>query len=171
MISSVSKPPGTTSSRNPPAAATFVATSTQVNLGGKVEDRPAPAANLLQFPGEIGFYRLFYKSDQTAILAIAPTRAALPTDADACGPACFPIPRGVGINAAMRIEVNGAPVNVAYNATVRSVIQSAKKRPEDVLPNLTITKPFAGRPVPIEFDRIKQDILSLALTGDEQIRW
>jgi hypothetical protein len=70
----------------------------------------------------------------------------------------------------MRIEVNGAPVNVPYNATVRNVIQAAKKRPEEVLPTLTITKPFAGRPVPIDFDRTKQDILSLALTGDERIR-
>lgn len=151
--------------------ATFALASVQVNLGGHVESRSAPATNLLQFPPEIGFYRLFYKSDRTAILALAPTRAALPTDPDACGPACFPIPRSVGVNPAMRILVNGAPMSVSYNATVRAVIQAAKKRPEDVLPTLAITKPFAGRPVNIDFDRTKQEILNLALTGDEQIRW
>jgi hypothetical protein len=150
--------------------ATFVPASVQVNVEGKVEDRPAPAVNLLQFAPEIGYYRLFYKADQTAVLALASTRAALPLDPDACA-SCFPIPRGIGINPAMRIEVNGVATSVAYYATVRSVIQGAKKRAEDVLPTLAITKPFHGRAVDVAFDRTKQEILNLALTGDETIRW
>jgi hypothetical protein len=40
-----------------------------------------------------------------------------------------------------------------------------------VLPTLAITKPYAGKPAPLEFDRTKQDILALVLSGDEDIRW
>ena len=71
----------------------------------------------------------------------------------------------------MRLDVNGAPLTVPVSATIRSVIQAAKLRPEDVLPTLAITKPFGGRPTALEFDRAKQDILNLTLTGDERIRW
>ena len=151
--------------------ATIVPTSAQVNLGGTVEARPAPAANLFQFPPETGFYRLFYKADQSEILALSPTRAGLPTDPDTCGTSCFAIPRGVGVNPYMRIDLNGSPIPVPISATIRTVLQAAKKRPEEVLPTLAVTKPFAGRPLNIEFDRTKQDILNLVLTGDEQIRW
>jgi hypothetical protein len=151
---------------------TIVPTSARVTIGGQAEDRPAPAVNLFRFPPEAGYYRLFYKADQSEVLALAPTRAALPTDPDTCGqPACFPIPRGVGVNAYMRLDVNGAPLTVPVSATIRSVIQAAKLRPEDVLPTLAITKPFGGRPTALEFDRAKQDILNLTLTGDERIRW
>jgi hypothetical protein len=148
----------------------IVPASAQINIRGKVEDRPAPAVNLFRFPPEIAFYRLFYKADQSEILALSPTRAALPTDPDACA-TCFPIPRGVGVNPYMHVEVNGAPVSVGIGATVRAALQAAKQRPEDALPTLTITKPFAGRPVNMEFDRSTPDILNLSLTGDEQIRF
>jgi hypothetical protein len=151
--------------------ASIVPASARLNLHGAIEDRPAPATNLLQFAPQVGYYRLFYKADQSEILGIAATRAALPADPDACANSCFPIPRGVGVNPYMRIVVNGAPLTVPYSATVRTVLQAAKKRPEEVLPTLTISKPFAGRLVNIEFDRTKQEVLSLALTGDEQIRW
>uniref|UniRef100_Q01UQ1 Lipoprotein n=1 Tax=Solibacter usitatus (strain Ellin6076) TaxID=234267 RepID=Q01UQ1_SOLUE len=151
---------------------TIVPTSARVTIGGQAEDRTGPAVNLFRFPPEAAFYRLFYKADESEVLALAPTRAALPADPDTCGqPACFPIPRGVGVNPYMRIEVNGAPLTVPVNATVRSVLQAARQRPEEVLPTLAITKPFAGRPTALEFDRGKQDILNLTLTGDEQLRW
>jgi hypothetical protein len=152
-----------------------VPVSAQVNIGGKVEARTAPAANLFQFPPEIGFYRLFYKADQSEIIALSPTRAGLPKDAEACdrpgGPTCFAIPRGVGVNPYMSIDVNGAAATVAIGATIRNLIAGARKRPEDVLPSLRITKTFNGRPIPIEFDRTRQDILDFVFTGDEQVRW
>ena len=151
--------------------ASIVPGTAQLNLRGRIEDRPAPATNILQFAPEISYYRLFYKSDHSAVLGIAATHAALPTDVDSCGTSCFPIPRGIGVNPFMRIVVNGAPLTVVYYATVRGVLQAAKKRPEDVLPTLTISKPFAGHPVNLEFDRTKQEILNLPLTGDEQITW
>ena len=75
---------------------TIVPTSARVTIGGQAEDRAAPAVNLFRFPPEVGYYRLFYKADQSEVFALAPTRAALPADPDTCGqPACFPIPHGV----------------------------------------------------------------------------
>ena len=154
---------------------TIVPVSAQVHVDGKVEAKPGPAANLFRFPPDVGFYRLFYKADQSEILALAATRAGLTADPDSCdrpgGPVCFAIPRGVGVNPYMRIEVNGTPMTVAIGATVRSLLQGAKMSADAVLPTLTITKPFKGRPTPMEFDRTRQDILDLVLTGDEQIRW
>jgi hypothetical protein len=153
----------------------IVPASVVINVQGSVEARDAPTKNYFQFAPEIGFYRLFYKSDQSEVLALAATRADLPTDADFCdrpgGTACFNVPHGVGVNPYMRIEVNGSAMPVGIGATVRSVLQAAKQRPEIVLPALRINKPFAGRPALVEFDRGKQDILNLVLTGNEQIRW
>jgi hypothetical protein len=153
----------------------IVPVSVQTYVNGQVEDRAAPVKTYFQFPPEIGYYRLFYKADDSEVLALASTHAGLPADPDMCdrpgGPACFMVPRGVGVNPYMRIEVNGKPLTVPINATVRSVLQAAKEKPEAVLPTLAIVKPFAGRPVPVEFDRAKQDILNLVLMGDEQIRW
>jgi hypothetical protein len=45
---------------------TIVPASVVVNLQGKVEAREAPATNYFRFAPEIGFYRLFYKSDERA---------------------------------------------------------------------------------------------------------
>jgi hypothetical protein len=153
----------------------IVPASVVVKVQGKTEARDAPTTNHFQFAPEIGFYRLFYKSDQSEVLALAATRAGLPTDPDSCdkpgGPMCFNVPHGVGVNPYMRIEVNGSAMPVGIGATVRSVLQAAKQRPETVLPTLRITKPFAGQPAAVEFDRGKQDILNLVLTGNEQIRW
>ena len=145
--------------------------SVEVTVNGTREPRDAPVKTYFQFGPEAGFYRLFYKADQSEVLAFAPTHTALPTDPDTCAAQCFNIPRGVGVNPYMKIEVNGAPVTVTIGATLSAVIQAAKQRPEAVLPALKITKPFAGRAAAIEFDRSKQDVLNLVLSGDEQIRW
>ena len=42
---------------------------------------------------------------------------------------------------------------------------------DKVIPTLAITRLWAGKPVTLQFDRSKPDILSLVLTGNEQIRW
>jgi hypothetical protein len=119
----------------------------------------------------VGYFRLFYKADQSEVVGFAPTRAGLPLQADKCGASCLAIPRGVGVNPYRRVLVNGVPTTAAYGATLGGVILAAKRRPEEVLPTLGIAKPFGGRLVEIEFDRTKQEILGLVLTGDEQIRW
>ncbi len=154
---------------------TIVPSSAETNIKGKVESQPAPARNYFQFAPEIGFYRLFYKADQSEVLAAAVTRAALPTDPETCdrpgGPVCLAIPRGIGVNPYMLVSVNGSPVAVAIGSDLRSLIRTMRQSEDKVIPTLAITRLWAGKPVALEFDRSKPDILSLVLTGNEQIRW
>jgi hypothetical protein len=51
------------------------------------------------------------------------------------------------------------------------LIRSLRLSPHEVLPTLTITRLWAGKPVALEFDRSQPDVLSLVFTGNEQIRW
>jgi hypothetical protein len=154
---------------------TIVASSAETNIKGKVESQPAPARNYFQFAPEMGFYRLFYKADQSEVLAAAGVRAALPTDPATCerpgGAVCLPIPRGVGVNPYLMVNVNGSPVAVAIGSDLRGLIRTLNQSPDKVLPTLAITRLWAGKPVVLEFDRSQPDILSLVLTGNEQIRW
>src|SRR5260370_13010456 len=154
---------------------TIVASSAETNIEGKVENQAAPARNYFQFAPEIGFYRLFYKADQSEVLAAAVTRGALPTDPETCdrpgGPVCLATPHGIGVLPYMLVSVNGTPVGVAVGSDLRSLIRTMRQSEDKVLPTLTITRLWAGKPVALEFDRSKPDILSLVLTGNEQIRW
>jgi hypothetical protein len=79
----------------------------------------------------------------------------------------------VGINPYLEVSVNGKLLAVPAHMppTVRSVIQAAKARTDVVLPTLAITKPYRGKPTPVEFDRTKADVLGMVLSGDEEIRW
>jgi hypothetical protein len=154
---------------------TIVPSSAETNIKGKVESQPAPARNYFQFAPELRFYRLFYKADQSEVLAAAVSRAALPTDPETCdrpgGPVCLAIPRGIGVNPYLLVSVNGSPVAVTIGSDLRGLIRTLRQREDKVLPTLAITKLWAGRPVALEFDRSEADILSLVITGNEQIRW
>jgi len=154
---------------------TIVASSAETSIRGKVESRAAPARNYLQFSPQMGFYRLFYKSDESEVLVAAPTRAALPTDLETCdrpgGAVCLAIPRGVGVNPYLLVKVNGSPVGVGIGSDLRALLRTMRQSADTVLPTLAITRLWAGKPVPLEFDRSQADILSLVLTGKEEIRW
>src|ERR1017187_9781516 len=154
---------------------TIVASSAETSIEGKVEGRPAPARNYFQFAPEMGFYRLFYKADQSEVLAAAGARAALPTDLETCGrpggPVCLPLPRGGAVNPYFTGYVNGRPVAVGIGSNLGALIRNLRLSPDEVLPTLTITRLWAGKPVALEFDRSKPDVLSLVFTGNEQIRW
>src|ERR1017187_5183139 len=154
---------------------TIVASSAEATIKGKVESRTAPARNYFQFAPEMGFYRLFYKADQSEVLAAAGSRATLPVDLETCdrpgGPVCLPIPRGVGVNPYLMVNVNGSPVAVGIGSDLSGLIRNLRLSPGEVLPTLTITRLWAGKPVALEFNRSQQDVLSLVFTGNEQIRW
>jgi hypothetical protein len=154
---------------------TIVASSAETSIRGKVETQPAPARNYFQFAPEMGFSRLFYKADQSEVLAAARTRAALPTDLETCdrpgGPVCLAIPRGVGVNPYLVVNVNGSPVAVGIGSDLRGLIRTMRQSVDKILPTLAITRLWAGKPVALEFDRSQPDVLSLVLTGNEQIRW
>jgi hypothetical protein len=152
--------------------------SANASVRGIAMPLEAPAKNYFTFSDQAGFYRLFYKpEEETAVVIGAPSRERLPVDLSGCGkpggPECITLPKKVGINPYLEVRVNGAVMAIPAHMppTVRTVIQAAKARPDAVLPTLAIMKPFAGKPVPVEFDRTKPDVLGMVLSGNEEIRW
>jgi hypothetical protein len=154
---------------------TIVPASAETSIQGQVEKHDRPAKNYFQFAPEMGFYRLFFKADQSEVLAATATRAALPADAEVCdgpgAPVCMAIPRGLGVNPFLMVNVNGAAVAVAIGSNLGSLLRGMRLSADTVLPSLAITRLWSGKPVSLEFDRSRQDVMSLVLTGKEQIHW
>ena len=153
---------------------------------GEKERRPRPATDHLQFPPEAAFYRLFQKAEGTEFTQLvigARTPAELEQRAKtlergtaSCarlnGEMCITIPRAVAVNLFLPTTVNGTEVMVRWGATVGEAIREAGiRRPDSVLPKLTVHKPYHGRPVAVDFDGASSAILNLTLTGGENISW
>jgi hypothetical protein len=123
------------------------------------------------------YWRLVYKADQTSVIVAANSRRELEADTatliagtGACAN-CIAVPRSMGVNPYQAVVVNGAEVRVALGSTLQRVIEAAGRKPADVMPTLSISKRFAGKMIPVEFERTKPDVLSLVMEGNESIRW
>jgi hypothetical protein len=162
----------------PGGGATIAPITASASVRGIVMPLERPATNYFTFASDTSYYRLFYKpEEQTAVVVGAASREQLPHNLAGCGQPgglqCITLPSRVGINPYLEVSVNGKPLAVPAHMppTVRTVIQTAKAKPETVLATLAILKPFGGKPVPVEFDRTKPDVLGLVLTGNEEIKW
>jgi hypothetical protein len=154
--------------------------SAEKHIQGKVEPAAAPATNYLKFEPQAAYYRLFYKADKGEVVEVvlaAPTRAELDrkthafnSDPALCAQiptqACVVIPRRVALNPFLAITVNGSEATVPVGSTVRAATHLDRVPPE-----LKVYKLYAGRPVPVEFDRTSPEILGLVLSGGERIYW
>jgi hypothetical protein len=161
--------------------------SAEKHIQGKVEPAAAPATNYLKFGPQAAYYRLFYKADQGEVVEVvlaAPTRAELDrqtqtfsSDPALCAQvptqACVVIPQRVALNPFLAITVNGSETTVPVGSTVRAAIQTAAgaRNVERLAPDLRVYKLYAGKPVPVEFDRTSTEILGLVLNGGERISW
>jgi len=161
---------------------------TDRNVQGATERRPGPVTNYFRFPAGAAWYGLFYKADPndfTALAVAARTPAELQRSIQtlrASGASascqmlrdamCIAIPREAGVNPLVHVTVNGAEVLVPRGATVfNAILTSGERQPNRVLPNLTVSKPWNGRPIPVTFDRADGAILQLGLRGGEAIAW
>ncbi|MEI9974944.1 MAG: hypothetical protein WDO73_24560 [Ignavibacteriota bacterium] len=170
--------------------ATIVAVSTERRIDGQIVPAIDPPPDYFRFTPEIGFYRLIYKANidgkgaLTEIMVGAPDRLELERrtrrvldDFDACKVSdpllCAVIPRHVALNPAMAVTVNGREVRVGIGGMVRSAVVQAggPGRIEDVLPTLSVRKPYGGKLVDVEFDRGNGSILNMMLLGGESISW
>ena len=168
----------------------IVPLSTDRRVGDQTTQAEGPPHNRFPFAPDIGFYRLIYKADvegngtTTEIIVGAPDRSELQRrtrrvldDFDACKVSdpelCAVIPRRVALNPVMTVMVNGRTTRVGIRGTVRSaVLQSGgPRRTEDVLPTLSVRKPYAGKLAEVEFDRASGAILDMVLMGGEAIAW
>jgi hypothetical protein len=154
--------------------------SAEKHIQGKVEPAAAPATNYLKFEPQAAYYRLFYKADKGEVVEVvlaAPTRAELDrqtqrfnSDPALCAQVpsqmCVVIPKRVALNPFLEITVNGSETTVPVGSTVRAATHLDR-----VPPDLKVYKLYAGRPVPVEFDRSGSEILGLVLSGGEKIAW
>ena len=154
--------------------------SAEKHIQGQVEPAAAPATNYLKFGPQAAYFRLFYKADQGEVVEVvlaAPTRAeldcqtqAFDSDPALCAQvptqACVVIPKRVALNPFLAITMNGSEATVPVGSTVRAAIHLDRVPPE-----LEVYKLYAGKPVPVEFDRTSPEILGLVLNGGERISW
>ena len=88
------------------------------------------------------------------------------------GAVCLAIPRGTGVNPYLVVEVNGKGVAVSPGTDLRGLLTRTLRISIDrVLPTLTVTRTWNGKPATLQFDRASQDVLGLVLTGRESLRW
>ena len=73
----------------------------------------------------------------------------------------------------MMVSVNGAEVRLPVGAHIRQAVQAGGGPPnvQEVRAQLTVSKPYAGKLVPVEFDRTRNDVFDLVLLGGESISW
>ena len=154
--------------------------SAEKHIQGKVEPAAAPATNYLKFEPRAAYYRLFYKADKGEVVEVvlaAPTRAELDrqTQAFSSDPAlcaqvptqmCVVIPKRVALNPFLVVTVNGSETTVAVGATVGAATHFSRPPTE-----LKVYKLYAGKLIPVEFDRASPEILGLVLNGGERISW
>lgn len=168
---------------------TIVPIGAERRIGNQTQTTAAPLTNWLQFAPGAAFYRLYYKADLadnslTEIIIAAPSRAELDrrtervqNDLSLCQQTdpemCVVIPRRVAVNPDMMVTVNGVETHIIAGSRVRQAIQAAggPRQPQDVLPQLAVSKPYAGALRPVVFDRAQPDILDLVLLGGESISW
>ncbi len=86
---------------------------------------------------------------------------------------CVLISREVAVTPYLAIRINGNDATCVHGGTVGRVIDESggQGTARGVMPSLTILRPYAGRLVPVRFDRDSAAILDLPLFGGEEIRW
>ncbi|HYL77860.1 MAG TPA: hypothetical protein VEU96_26850 [Bryobacteraceae bacterium] len=167
--------------------ARIVALSTEDNLGGKLTHPSKPQLDYFQFPADAAFYRLFYltrisRADHDIAVLAAPTQAELEeltqrfaADPEICASIagrCILIPRESAVVPHIVVTAAGSEIPVVTGGTVRDALKAAGvPKPEAVLPTLAVQRRYAGRPVPVLFNRTQPEILDLPLNGGEDIRW
>jgi hypothetical protein len=154
--------------------------SAEKHIQGKVEPAAAPATDYLKFGPQAAYYRLFYKADKGEVVEVvlaAATRAeldrqtqAFSSEAALCAQAptqvCVVIPKRVALNPFLAITVNASETTVPVGATIGAAIHLDRVPPE-----LKVYRLYAGKLVPVEFDRASPAILGLVLNGGEKISW
>ncbi len=155
-------------------------------INGVTERLPQLGLGYLQFGADAGYYRMFQKAGKTEFtqfVIAAPTRAELERRSAAfeAGTAscnkvnsefCVAIPRAVAVNLLLPVTMNGAETMVRRGATLGEALRGAgAPRPDLVLPQLAVDRPYHGQPAVVEFDRTSPAILDLILTGGEIISW
>lgn len=110
-------------------------------------------------PMELEVYAADFQRDSTTFLKTA-------------DPATYTVlPHGSGINAYIRVKVNGVSIDLPRGNTVRQAIGQAVTDPRTVLTRLKIRKLHDGKLFPVDWGQASDQILSLPLEGGEELDW
>jgi len=160
--------------------------SAEVHIDGAVQYPPAPDTKRFQADPQARWHQLFMmtkvsENDFDFIVLSARTSAELLEDVTrfqrdsveflrAADPASYTIlPHGTGINAYVRIKVNGISTDLPRGNTIRQAIGQAAADPRTLLTRLKVRKLHNGKLYPVDWDRTSDRILSLPLEGGEEI--
>jgi hypothetical protein len=175
-------------SRGNVAGFTIAPVYAEQSVDGVTERRSKPTTDLLDFPINTAFYKVFYKSWQnefTAIVVGARTPVELERHIEllrTADPAaacknlgrelCAALPNDVGLMVFVAVTVNGSEVFVPRGATVFNAIASAgESKPKSVVHALKVCRPWNDRPVAVAFNPADDTILKLVVRGGEVISW
>lgn len=157
-------------------------------MDGAVEHPSTPATARFQSDPQARWHQLFMMTKVSAndfdfVVLSARTSAELQENIaefqrdseaflKAADPASYTIlPYGIGINAYVRVKINGVFVDLMRGSAVRHALLHESADAHTVLPRLTIRKLHDGKLYAVEFDRKSEQILSLPLEGGEEIDW
>ena len=158
----------------------------ELHVDGKVENRAVPSVSRFQFADAARWYELYMMTKVSAndfdfVVFSAKTSdelqksvTAFQTDASAflktADPTTYTVlPHGSGINAYIRVKVNGVALDLPRGNTIRQAFAQAGTDSSTVLPRLRVQKLHDGKLYPVEWDRQTDQILSLPLEGGEEI--
>jgi len=135
-------------------------------------------------------YRLFFllrlsPTEHDVALVSAPGRATLEQATNellarpgACraltisGAVCTLMPHAVGLEARLRVRVQGQWTSVSISDTVHNLLTEAGVRDiAAVLPTLRVLRPYRSGLAPVEVQGSKSALLNLLLAGGEQVSW
>jgi hypothetical protein len=160
----------------------------EIHVDGKVEHPAAPSTSRFQFGPDARWYELFMmtkvsSNDFDFVVFSARTSAELQTDIaefqrDATAflqnadPGSYSVlPHGTGINAYIKVKVNGVALDLPRGNTVRQAIAQSKADPGAIPPTLKVSKLHDGKLFPVDWGRASDRILTLPLEGGEEISW
>jgi len=147
------------------------------------------AQNGVSFPEAPGYFRLLFRTalssaDHVATIISATDKASLeeavkqresgPVEScqgvSAPGANCITFSSDFGVNAEIRVRVNGHEAFVGVEGTVRDAMDL--RGPNPIVPTtLTVRRKFQGHLVPVKFDPATHDILGLVLMPEDEINW
>ncbi len=162
--------------------------SAEVHIGDRVEHPDATTVKRFEFGPAARWYELqmmtkVSTNDFDFVVFSARTSeelhnsvAAFQTDAtkylQTADPHTYTVlPHGSGINAYIRVKVNGVLTDLPKSNTIRQAIQQAGGNPTAALEKLKIRKLHDGTLYPVQWPANTNAILSLPLEGGEDIQW
>lgn len=166
----------------------IVPRSAEVHVGDRLERPDATSVKRFEFGPAARWYELYMMTKVSAndfdfVVFSARTSeelhnsvAAFQTDAakylQTADPHTYTVlPHGSGINAYIRVRLNGVATDLQKPVSIRQAIEQAKGDPGAALGKLKVRKLHDGALYPVQWPAGKDAILSLPLEGGEEIEW